>query len=140
MAARLASTYDATTIDNIQAQFGVRILSFIPGGRQRAIMDDAVAALPGLVTYLDVLEGAAAPGGYRWARGGGVFADVDVVAFPCAGACDVSQRGNHIFVTEGAVPAGRGHFQELGRVLEIRWRCRRPCPCPCPVCSDALMP
>ena len=54
MAARLASTYDATTIDSIQKQFGVRILSFIPGGRQRAIMDDAAAALPELVTYLDV--------------------------------------------------------------------------------------
>ena len=55
---RFATVYNDEDIDEIHRRYGMVVLPFIPGGRHRALMNDKVAALPGLVAFLDASEGA----------------------------------------------------------------------------------
>ena len=92
-----------------------QVLPHLPNGRSRAILDDEALEL-GKWPILNVF-GAAAVGQYRWARGAGKYADIDVLGIPSAAAVRVQQRGNHIFFTERTGPEDQ--LTELGTVLEI---------------------
>ena len=69
-------------------------------GRSRSHMNDAVAALAGLVTQFDVVDcGTLEPDGSRWAVGAGRYEDMTAFALPDEHAPGARQRGNHLFLT-----------------------------------------